>query len=555
MSDSIEVIISTAGDTIEVVTQGPQGATGPTGPTGPAGSTTYGTTAGTACEGNDGRIATIGSGSIDTVGDSGTGGSINTGQINSGSGSPGDIDTGTSGDGVGGFIKTSALNSDGGYIDTRGYNYGSGGFINTSAGSQPGGSISTYDGGGSISTRGTGSIELGNTGTRTTLVGSAGGSNKTITLPNATGTAALTQQATDYEVTDATKGVIMKSPNGSRWRLTIDDSGILLRTTLVTLLLSAFLMCGAKAQVRDLVYGTNNVVIGPTNTNALAFTNSIAFSNPISFGTNAAATRTNLGVTVASNLPAPWSGGASSNSLLVSDGSGSSAFVSTIPRLTIASGTITNTNPALSISQTWSNSNSAFTGMLVNIANSNSATGSTIADFQTNGTSVVSVSRTGIGIAGSSWAVFSPTFGSAVGQSGVWYFNNQVAFGVASSLGTSSGAVQLSSGESFGWSSATQPYSASADLRLFRDTNDTLAQRRTTNPQTYNVYGSYTNSTNYRRLSVGMSNSGIAFIRPEQAGPLTNASNFIYISGLPATNTGLPSGVLWNSNGSVVVSP
>jgi hypothetical protein len=145
-------------------------------------------------------------------------------------------------------------------------------------------------------------------------------------LPNQTGTLALTQQATDYEVTDATKGVIMKSPNGSRWRLTIDDNGVLLRTAL-TLLFSLAFMCGSQAQVRDLVYTTNNVVIGPTNGNALAVTNSVAFSNPLTFGTNAATTRTNLGVTVASNLPAPYSGAAASNSLLVANGSGSSVFV------------------------------------------------------------------------------------------------------------------------------------------------------------------------------------------------------------------------------------
>jgi hypothetical protein len=86
-------------------------------------------------------------------------------------------------------------------------------------------------------------------------------------------------------------------------------------------------VCGAKAQVRDLVYGTNNVVVGPTNTNALSFTNSVAFSNPLTFGTNAATTRTNLGVSVASNLPAPYSGAAASNSLLTADGVGGSSFV------------------------------------------------------------------------------------------------------------------------------------------------------------------------------------------------------------------------------------
>jgi hypothetical protein len=143
---------------------------------------------------------------------------------------------------------------------------------------------------------GTGSIALGQSGTRTTLNGAASGSDKTISLPNATGTVALTQQATDYEVTDETKGVIMKSANGTRWRVTIDDNGSLLRTALATLILSALMLCGTKAQVRDLVYGTNNVVVGPTNGVALSFTNSVAFSNPITFGTNAATTRTNLGL-------------------------------------------------------------------------------------------------------------------------------------------------------------------------------------------------------------------------------------------------------------------
>jgi hypothetical protein len=67
---------------------------------------------------------------------------------------------------------------------------GEGGSINTSGGNtenSSGGSIDTSAGGGSISTRGTGSIELGITGTRTTLNGSASGTDKTITLPNLTG--------------------------------------------------------------------------------------------------------------------------------------------------------------------------------------------------------------------------------------------------------------------------------------------------------------------------------------------------------------------------------
>jgi hypothetical protein len=36
----------------------------------------------------------------------------------------------------------------------------------------------------------------------------------------------------DVEVTDATKGIILKSPNGSRWRITVNNSGVLSTTSI-----------------------------------------------------------------------------------------------------------------------------------------------------------------------------------------------------------------------------------------------------------------------------------------------------------------------------------
>lgn len=38
--------------------------------------------------------------------------------------------------------------------------------------------------------------------------------------------------ATDVEVTDATKGIILKSPNGTRWRVTVGNDGALSTTSL-----------------------------------------------------------------------------------------------------------------------------------------------------------------------------------------------------------------------------------------------------------------------------------------------------------------------------------
>ena len=43
---------------------------------------------------------------------------------------------------------------------------------------------------------------------------------------------ALKAGAEDIEITDATKGIILRSPDGSRWRVTIDNAGTLVRTKL-----------------------------------------------------------------------------------------------------------------------------------------------------------------------------------------------------------------------------------------------------------------------------------------------------------------------------------
>jgi hypothetical protein len=143
-----------------------------------------------------------------------TGGYINTSGYDD-TGNGGNINTAGGADGHGGSIDTS---NNGGSINTTGTQYdGAGGSINTSGGydcnggsintsggatnpGESGGSINTSNGGGSIDTRGTGSIALGVTGTRTTLTGSASESNKTIALPNASGTVALVSQTIAFAI-------------------------------------------------------------------------------------------------------------------------------------------------------------------------------------------------------------------------------------------------------------------------------------------------------------------------------------------------------------------
>ena len=159
-------------------------------------------------------------GSINTSGGNGgdptPGGSINTSSLG------GSINTSGSHPYSGGSINTYAsFGADGGSINTNGGAYseqygGSGGSINTYGGSGSefgiggaggninmiggvapdggsaldAGSIETSAGGGSIDTTGTGEIQFGYSGTRTTVVGSAT-ADRTQTLPNESGTIAV----------------------------------------------------------------------------------------------------------------------------------------------------------------------------------------------------------------------------------------------------------------------------------------------------------------------------------------------------------------------------
>jgi len=130
--------------------------------------------------GNDGAG---GGGSINLSGgsgDYGSGGSIN---LIGNEGAAGSINlscaTGNNGTGAGGSITATGFFNE------------SGGWLNMSGGSEgPGGSINTSDDGGAINTRDA-FIELGRSTVRTTLTGTAT-ANRAISLPNASGTLALT---------------------------------------------------------------------------------------------------------------------------------------------------------------------------------------------------------------------------------------------------------------------------------------------------------------------------------------------------------------------------
>jgi hypothetical protein len=79
-------------------------------------------------------------------------------------------------------------------------------------------------------------------------------------------------------------------------------------------------------------------------------------------------------------------------------------------------------------------------------------------------------------------------------------------------------------------------WGVNSDTMLFADAANTLALRNSTSAQTFNVYNTYTDASNYERLGVFYT-SNIAVIRTQQAG--TGAARDLYLGTEGAANVSL----------------
>lgn len=207
--------------------------------------------------------------------------------------------------------------------------------------------------------------------------------------------------------------------------------------------------------------------------------------------------------------------------------------------------------PISNLTTTWNNVATTFTGFKLNVTDTASAAGSLLMDMQVGAASKFSVSKGGElrMSAGTKTNVSLTAFGTNAGiffRSGT-IFEASNGTNVYASMQTSS--FMVSSSTEIAWSGGF-PDINGADLALARDAANTLAQRKGVNAQTHRIYGTYTDGSNYRRLTKTMSTGGVAEIKPEGAG--TGASgNVLHISGLPTSNPG--PGILWNNLGIVNV--
>ena len=165
-------------------------------------------------------------------------------------------------------------------------------------------------------------------------------------------------------------------------------------------------------------------------------------------------------------------------------------------------------NSDFTVDLDWNDALTEFTGLKFNVTNTASASNSKLLDLQVGGTSQVYAfdygSQVGLvfdndtsnGFVGVTVNQF--TFGSR--ESGL--------FSVGRRYSADDAILKASAAGGFGWSYTTGSTNT-ADLKLLRDAAGTLAQRNGTNAQTYRLYNTYTDASDYERTSITRDSSGL----------------------------------------------
>lgn len=143
--------------------------------------------------------------------------------------------------------------------------------------------------------------------------------------------------------------------------------------------------------------------------------------------------------------------------------------------LTLTGATQTTSQPVLNMTQTWNAAGVTFTAAKLNVTSTASATGSLLMDLQVSSVSKGSISKAGKLSLGSGNDLFS--IDPAIGG-----FQANFATANGTEMTLQGGVFVGTSTFSLGWS----------DVVIKRDAADVWAQRRTTNPQKFRVYNTFT---------------------------------------------------------------
>jgi hypothetical protein len=218
------------------------------------------------------------------------------------------------------------------------------------------------------------------------------------------------------------------------------------------------------------------------------------------------------------------------------DAAGSNKSITRQELQTYNAGTLTTDVKVLDLSATWNDAGVTFTGLKFNVTDTASNAASLLLDLQVGGTSRIKIRKDG-----------RVQFGTAAQE---FEASGSYRFFIGSTVARCAIAegFTVGSGGFFRFTSDASAAAGSPDISFHRLSAGKVQQRAGTNAQSFLLYNTWTDASNYERLGIDWG-SNIVSIKPEAAG--TGTVRVLHISGLPTSNPG--PGILWNDSNTVKV--
>jgi hypothetical protein len=186
----------------------------------------------------------------------------------------------------------------------------------------------------------------------------------------------------------------------------------------------------------------------------------------------------------------------------------------------LTGGTVTASAPLIDATQTWNSAGTVFTGMRLNVTDTASNASSLLMDLRVGGSSRIAINKNSsitVSRSGNTAVITDTQRSHCVG-----FPDGNLALGTSSTflagISIRDLGCTVASSQGFHWNSAAGLSGGTPHASLMSDSANTLAQRNWAgNAQTFRIYNTFTDSSNYERGKLEWS-SNVLRIGTEKAG-------------------------------------